>query len=172
MRRAIAGLAVVCAAGVCGGWTSCGSVIGPCPSSVYDICINKDLTVLETQYVQSHGNPRHVYVESWVVVTVNRHPQKLAVVADLQWWDKYSVEPHWATVDTERYGLKNLPPADGQPHRVNPRLEDACTPGRWRVVVVYSVKSSTGQYQSGPPIYFPGPKDSSPGKRLRCKPPK
>jgi hypothetical protein len=169
MRRALAGFGA--AALLPFAVSLCGSVIGPCPSSDYDVCINQDLTVLETQYVQSHGNPRHVYVESWVVVTVNRHPQGLHVIADLQWWNKYSPEPHWATVNSETYGLKNLPASDGHPHRVNPRLEDACTPGRWRVVVHYTVKSSTGLNQHGT-VYYPGPKDSSNGKLLKCKPPK
>jgi hypothetical protein len=150
---------------------SCEGPLNPCPKMGNDICFYPKDSVLETQYVEGHGNHRFVYVEAWLTVQVNVRPKALHISAALQWWDKYSVEPHWANEDVKSYGLHNLPEADGKKHRVNPRLEDSCTPGRWRIYIVYSGKASDGTVVPPRKFWIPGPLESSQGKRFRCHPP-
>ena len=172
-RRTIAGLAAICMVGACGGWTACGigGIFGEFPSAGNDICFFPKESPLETQYVNGHGNKRFVYVESWIVVQTNIKPHWLHVVAELQWYDTFRPgAAEWVTVDNELYGVANLPEV-GKKGRVNPRLEDSCTPGYWRVVVHFRGESSTGDDVKGMFVY-PGPDMDSKGKKLKCRPPK
>jgi hypothetical protein len=102
------------------------------------------------------------HTEAWITMNVHYRPLVFLLSADLQYWH----HDRWITVDEQDYSTGDVPEAGAVNARMNPRLEDEWTRGRWRILVVTWIgRSDTGHAQDSNHqlIYLP----SRPGRLLK-----